>query len=436
MLNVCERRFLGKDDSETIQNAVNEAARGEDKSIIIPRLNERTGESLWVIERAVLLPNNVTVYLCDCHLILKDGVFDNIFRNANAYDDIGVLPEGEQFGINIIGIGNAVLDGGKDNGLREQLWTPDKPNPRTGCLILLINVREYQIKNLSCEQMRYWAINQICCRKGYISNIRFDAKLRHPNQDGINFRIGCSEVTVENITGYTGDDTIALTALPEWEGEFLVKGRQPDIHDIIIRNVRASTNCTVVALRNVDGAKLYNITIEDITGIDDGKHKPWGTVRIGENNWYKTRPATMGEIDRITVRNIRSEVNGCIFLSATLSNSSITDVFAYGKSVYAISTYQSVQKFWETNCDIEPGVSMKNVVISNVFYSGSAEYKDNLEDRYMELTFPNQPFKGCAIDFRCLRETDLLENVAINNVFVDDDREKIILKEGFFLKND
>ena len=433
MLNVCDKRFLGKDDSETIQNAVNAAKNDNDRIVVIPRFNERTGEPLWVISRAILLPNNVTIYLSDCHIVLADGVFDNIFRNENAYTEAGVSPFGEQYGIKIIGMGNAVLDGGKDNGLREQLWTPDKPNPRTGCLILLVNVRDYEIKDFACVQMRYWAINQICCRKGYISNLHFDAKIRHPNQDGINFRIGCNQITVENITGYTGDDTIALTALPFWDAELLVKGRSPDIHDITIRNVRSSTNCTVVALRNTDGAKLYNITIENITGVDDGTHKPWGTLRIGENNWYKNRPAELGEIDRLTISNIRSEVNGCIFLSAALSNSTITNVFAYGKSVYAISTYQSVQKFWETNCDIKPGVSMKNVVISKVFYSGSAEYKDNLEDRYMELTFPGEPFSGCAIDFRCLRQTDTLNNVAIKDVFVNDDREKLLLKEGYCL---
>ena len=139
MLNVCDKRFLGKDDSETIQNAVNAAKNDNDRIVVIPRFNERTGEPLWVISRAILLPNNVTIYLSDCHIVLADGVFDNIFRNENAYTEAGVSPFGEQYGIKIIGMGNAVLDGGKDNGLREQLWTPDKPNPRTGCLILLVN---------------------------------------------------------------------------------------------------------------------------------------------------------------------------------------------------------------------------------------------------------------------------------------------------------
>lgn len=430
-----DKKFYNSDDSSTIQSAVDEAEKSNDKVVVIPRFNKRTNSDIWIISRAILLPDNITIILEDCHLRLQDNIYDNIFRNKYTYTSIGLTEEGEQYGIKIIGIGNAILDGGKDNGLREQLWTPDKPNPRTGCLILLTNVRDYEIKGFACEQMRYWAINQIACRNGYISNIKFNAKIRHPNQDGINFRIGCHHITCENISGYTGDDTIALTALPLCtDKDLLPIGRKPDINDIIVRNISSSTNCTVVALRNVDGAKLFNITIENIFAINDGIHKPWGAVRVGENNWYKNRPAIMGETDRLFIRNIHAEVNGCVFLASNLSNSHISDVYATGKSLYAISTYQSVQKFWETNCDILPGVDMKNVTIDNVYFNGTAEYKDNLEDRYMELTFPNVKFYGCAIDFRCLREDDKLENVFICNVFTQNcNIPKLLLKDGYKL---
>ena len=59
------------------------------------------------------------------------------------YEDGFRKSENEQYGIRIIGRDNAVLDGGRDNGLREQLWTDDKPFPHTGCFIILCNVRDY-----------------------------------------------------------------------------------------------------------------------------------------------------------------------------------------------------------------------------------------------------------------------------------------------------
>ena len=71
-------------------------------------------------------------------------------------------------------------------------------------------------------------------------DIRFVAGYDRRNQDGINLRNGCSEIAIENISGQTGDDMIALSAIDvprmdEWE--YLVQGRDDDIHDISIRNV-------------------------------------------------------------------------------------------------------------------------------------------------------------------------------------------------------
>ena len=202
--NANDLRFRAESDSATIQNAINATREGACRAVVIPRYNERTGESRWVIDKTLLLPNDITVYLDDCFLTLADGVYENIFRNELALTEAALELENEQHGIRIIGLGNAILDGGKDNGLREQRWTPDQPMPITGCLVMLHNVREYALENFKCQRMRYWAINHVACRKGRIRDIDFDFVERHPNQDGINFRLGCSEITVENITGVTG----------------------------------------------------------------------------------------------------------------------------------------------------------------------------------------------------------------------------------------
>lgn len=433
--NANDARFRAGSDSATIQNAINATREGECRAVVIPRVNERTGEERWVIDKTLLLPNDITVYLEDCFLTLADGVYENIFRNETAFTEAALNPENEQHGIRIIGLGNATLDGGKDNGLREQGWTPDKPLPVTGCLVMLQNVRDYVLENFKCRRMRYWAINQIGCRKGRITGIDFGFSERRSNQDGINFRVGCSEIEVAHITGVTGDDTIALSAFPcGRDGELLPAGRAPDIHDIRICDVRATTVATVVALRATDGAKIYNVTIENITDVGQTVTKPWGVVRLGENNWFTHRPAKMGEMDNITVRNVRAFGKGCIYLGGALSNAHISDIYADGNTLYAVSTYQGVQVFWETGNEILPGCSLKNVVIENVFYTGKSIYREHPEDRYTELTYLGEKFGGCALDFRCLRDTDTLENVTLRNIHAREGAPLLLAKEGYGLK--
>lgn len=433
--NANDARFRAETDSATIQNAINATREGECRTVVIPRLNARTGEECWVIDKTILLPNDITVYLDDCVLTLADGVYENIFRNENMYREGSLSPENEQYGIRIIGRGDATLDGGKDNGLREQSHAPDKPLPITGCLVLLNHVRDYVLEKFKCRRMRYWAINQIGCRKGRITGIDFDFFERRSNQDGINFRLGCSDVTVEHITGVTGDDTIAISCFPlSRDKDLLPMGYSPDVHDIRISDVRATTVATVVALRATDGAKIYNVTIENITDVGQTLTKPWGVVRLGENNWFEKRPAQMGEMDNITVRNVRAFGKGCIYLGGALSNAHISDIYAEGNTLYAVSTYQGVQVFWETGNEILPGASLKNVVIENVHYTGKSIYREHPEDRYTELTYLGEKFGGCALDFRCLRDTDVVENVTLRNIHAREGAPLLLAKEGYGLK--
>ena len=429
-------RFRAESDSATIQNAINAAAAasGKRRAVVIPRANARTGGDVWNIEKTLLLPNEITIFLDGCHLRLADGVYENIFRNVNMYADGYQKPENEQHGIRIVGLGDATLDGGLDNGLREQLWTEDKPLPQTGCLILFSHVRDYEIRDIKCRRMRYWAIDQIGCRNGRLSGIDFDFVERHPNQDGINFRVGCHHITVEDITGVTGDDVIALSAFPcGLDKRFLPEGWAPDIHDIRVSRVHATTVATIVALRATDGAKIYNIDIEDIVDTGNAVTKPWGAVRLGENNWYRHRPAQMGEMDNIRVRGVRAFGKGTVYLAAALSNAHISDIYAAGNTLYAVSTYQGAQTFWETGNTILPGVSLCNVVIENVRYEGKSIYREHPEDRYAELTFPGEKFGGCALDFRCLRDGDVMENVTLRHIRAREGAPLLLAREGYGL---
>ena len=74
--------FLRKTDSDTLEAAI--ANRGEDGIVVItPRRAEVDAErTYWLLDRAILLPSNVTVVLQNCKLKLSDRCRDNFFRSA------------------------------------------------------------------------------------------------------------------------------------------------------------------------------------------------------------------------------------------------------------------------------------------------------------------------------------------------------------------
>lgn len=412
--------FMAGTDSESIQNAIDAAEKIPTRTVRIPRVCERTGKDEWLIEKSILLPSDITIILDDCHLILKEGVYENIFRNKNLYTDVQNKPEGKQNGIRIIGVGDAILDGGKGNDLREATSEKDgRPNIRFNNLIFLHNVDNYVLENFSCINLRWWGINQTCCTHGRLENLRFFNGELIPNQDGIDVRMGCSHIYIRNISGRLGDDVVALSAFAgsiERE-KFLVEGMAPDIHDVTIRDVCADTNYSLVVLRNTDGAKMYRINIENIRD-PGGIYGPRSVVRIGENLYYKKRTSIIGETYEIDVRGVHSLNRGTIFIGGALNDSHISDVYAGGTSMSAISTFAVDRFLNQKQMYAWGGATIENVVFENIHYNGTAGHCD---EEWMNK--PGTPFDGCALDFRCMREEDYFKNVIFRDVFSRDGAE-------------
>ena len=409
-----EPRFMGATDSESIQNAVNAAEKGPIRTVRIPRVCARTGATEWIIEKSILLPSDITIILDDCHLTLKKDVYENIFRNKNMYTDLHNKMEGKQHGIRIIGVGDAILDGGEGNDLLESTSQKDgRPNIRFNNFVLLHNVDDYVLENFTCVNLRWWAIHQVCCTHGRLENLRFFNGELIPNQDGIDVRMGCSDIYINNITGRLGDDVVALSAFAgstEREG-YLVEGMQPDIHDITIKNVTAHTNYSLVALRNTDGSKMYRITIENIRDCG-GIYGPRSVVRIGENLYYRERTSVIGETYDINVRGVHALCKSAMFIGGALNDSHISDVYADGTSMFAVSVFACDRLIKKQNKIAYSGATMENVVFENIHYNGTAEHCD---DEWMNE--PGTSFPGCALDFRRVREGDYFKNVVFRDVF-------------------
>ncbi len=91
-----------------------------------------------------------------------------------------------------------------------------------GIGILFTNANDFSIENITIVDPHGWAISLESCSYGHISRINFNAQMHKmmdglrsnmENQDGIDLRNGCHHIVISDITGHTGDDIIALTAI-------------------------------------------------------------------------------------------------------------------------------------------------------------------------------------------------------------------------------
>ncbi len=414
---------FAESDSRSIQNAVALAVRTDCRKVVIPRMNARTGKARWDIDESILLPSNITIVLDNCHLRLVDGAVCSFFRNERIFTPLACTIEGEQENIVITGIGKAVLDGGVSNGLTE-LNSCKEGNPHVflNHSIFFLNVKNFVIENLTLANHRYWGMRFEFCRFGRISNIFLDVDAYTRNQDGINLRDGCNNILIENISGTSGDDMIALSAIDAgyknrpWIDKWplLVHGRDHDIHSILIRNVRgAASNHPLLAIRNHDGAKIYDVTAENLTDTEffgDVKYGKWNRyalVRIGNNFYYSERASVMGETSRITLRNLHARYSTrAIIVAATLCDSHFEDIHGSGvcRSILASNT----DNFAGTD-----GAKIKNVTLTNCSltaeegvpcpaYVGVEERKPN-------------GIPSAILDFSPQREEDYIENLTVEN---------------------
>ena len=69
-----DKDAMGNSDSESIQNAIKIAAESGTRKVLIPRLNQRTGKSVWDIEKAIILTSDIEIILDNCLLRQADGV--------------------------------------------------------------------------------------------------------------------------------------------------------------------------------------------------------------------------------------------------------------------------------------------------------------------------------------------------------------------------
>jgi len=339
--SISPNAFLLASDSDAIQAAIADALSRGVNSIVIPRLNTRTGKPIWLLDRAIQLPSDFTLYLQDSRVQLAPGVKDNLITNTGARTS----PPSANQNIRIIGTGNAVLCGGT-----EAHW--EKPGDKNGWRtigILLYDTALFSLEGFRMEETHTWAISlENGCAYGRVSNIDFQNTNKYPNQDGVDLRKGCHDIIIENITGVTGDDTIALTGLRSVETMPADQKADPasmqigywqtdrdDMYNITIRNIKTQVagGHHIVRLLNQDGVKMYNIFIRDIMDTSrDGEKRAHAAVKIGDVRYSTLSKAQKGDTSRVFVDNVLTRAEIVVKIQGTLQDSAIRDVTGYGGS--------------------------------------------------------------------------------------------------------
>ena len=320
-------------------------------------LSEVTVSGNYEIEDTVLLPSGTTLILADCHLRMKDGTYCQMFRNEHSTP--GEVHDGSSpdRDIRLLGRGRAILDGGSYNGLSERTSGRDgMPHISQNNMLLFCNVDGFEIGGLSVCNQRWWALNHYFCRNGHLHDLDFcsdytridengnrvvglDKALYSQtyimNSDGIDLRCGCHDILIENITGFTEDDTVALTGLCS-KGErelFRADGLSTDIYNVIIRNIRSAAYCTQVRLLNQGGVRLYNILVDGVTDASQGCPYYVGRgvagVRIGDPHLYGERHSTPDETFNIVVKNVFSRAKAALHLAGAMRDCSFSDIHGF-----------------------------------------------------------------------------------------------------------
>ena len=384
--------FCGANDNETIENALN--ALDDDRTLVItPRVSGTEPErSCWLLERAVLIPENTTVILRNCTVKLSDRCRDNFFRSANC--GMGIADPARIRNIHLRGEGVSTLIGadrpratGDSSKLladpcpyevedlcRIASWIPgERRTPQTiafwdrhdhsfgtdihdpneshygdwrGIGVLFANVEDFSICGLRIVDSHGWGVSLEACANGRVEKIDFDAcmskeiggmRMNMENQDGIDLRNGCHHIVISDITGHTGDDIVALTAIA---GDDVRPGgslrsthvmhsdwsrRERDIHDVVIRNVVGYSQLCILVRLLACNTHIYNVVIDGVVDTVPADIRHHSAVLIGQadSEYGKNLP---DGVRNVTISNVISRGEQCIVVGGYLMDSVITNV--------------------------------------------------------------------------------------------------------------
>lgn len=440
--------FTGFESDSLMIQAALDKAKETGEAVVVPKINKRTGKDVWDIDRCIYLYSESILILQNCHLRLADGAICNMFSNKNARTPDALKKSGKQKNITIRGIGKAVLDGGihnglyEDNGITRKVMKKSEHNVSENCMLFFQNVENLVLDNFCIKDQRYWGVCLYTTTYSRVSNIHLSSSGNVPNQDGVDLLKGCHDVIIENISGCTGDNVIALLATDDAIYEKVVENlREGDIYNITIRNIMVYGvgGCALIRLLNHDGFRIYNVRIDNVietslwsaddAGVaqnpdliiktdDEGNllpvekitvgetgYRTEAAILIGESYWYSKEKAKHGDTYGISVSNVMTHSRYAIFINNTLLDSDFDNIRLFGNG-YMAAYFGEGQ--------------MENVRFSNVRYDKDCrplpsdehiyiDWNKTKSDGYSAVYFNGSNVKNVV--FRDMQLSAGLENV-------------------------
>lgn len=401
-------RFFGEGDAQTIQNAVDYAQSTGIGCVVIPCLNHRTGKPIWEMERCVRVPSDMTVVFLHCHLRHQDFMYENLFSNSRAYDFEDRSLEKEEHDLCFTGVGDAVLDGGKPNGLKEKTcFLYGYPDKRLNATVLFNNVRNMVLENFQIRDSRWYGMYYIHCDTVRISNIDFDNGKDECNRDGVDIRQGNHNFLVENITGVTSDDTVALNNLGNDgnDGRY-VRGKDCNTMNVVVRNVKSDAGmyCFNVRLLCQDRHLEHNFLVDTVLDVSSPEDQAFSdaTVMVGSHEYHYKIPAEIGDMAHLTIRDVYSRAVCAVALGGCSDDVDISNVHTYadGISVFGVRASGSAPLI----------AHVRDVRASGLFYRRDA--------LVMNQDVAN-PVRDRPAEAISLQKLETINPVVLENVFVD-----------------
>ena len=330
----------GLTDSEIIERCMQEASEVSGNKVIL-----FDGKD-YFIDRAIIVFDDTEIYIDGCTIKQNDFVFDNVFRGVNT-----IVDENDPYGfpldvkpiknVKIIGRNGAKIIGtskpkiGYHTVLKEeQEMTGDFWGWRTHMVSLSL-CENVEIGGLSLSQTMGWAITFECGHNLYVHDLDINSNVK--NGDGIDFRSGCYDCVVENISGYTSDDTVACSALrgvgiPVYpyknylypSGPCACLGREynSDIYNVKIKNITTGGLCHGVICLAARGNQVYNVSIEDIHETCEGDRQSSVKIYTGYGDGYNP-----GDIHDISIKNVTSNISQyAVQFAAEVKNVTVENV--------------------------------------------------------------------------------------------------------------
>ncbi len=334
ILNVNDTAFSGT-DSEVIQKTIDQAKTGD--TVVVPRLNKRTGENVWSIAKAIRVKSGITLLLDNAVLVQGRGYYDNLITNEPGASDFRILGEG-----------NVTLSGGEHNYLLESTAnTLGMPAITKNAMFYFENASDFEVSSVRCIMPRWTTLYLKDCKNAVLSKIRFDMIPHVQRLRGIIIDKGCRDITLDTILGRTGEDTVFLKAM----GDTDVK----NIENIKMRNICTdSGRLPMIRIFADSGNRIQNIVMDTLMDSSDyyEKQRPAAAIAFQMSGEAQVSaaapnpvhakviaktPAKLGDIAGIRATGIFSRALSAVFFALPVSESEFNGFYTFGDIVYVLN---------------------------------------------------------------------------------------------------